>query len=120
MEFKHFETNLERENEYPKLVRDNIIEIVEKRTGKKTKSRILEKDEEYLEFLLKKVEEEAHELANAKGKEHLAEEISDVKELLDTILEFNGLAWEMIKKVQQEKAEERGGFRKRILMLEKV
>ncbi len=120
MKFEHFETNLERENDYPKLVRDNIIEIVEKRTGRKTKSRILEKDEEYLEFLLKKIEEEAHELANAKGKEHIAEEISDVKELLDTLLELNGLDWETVKKVQQEKAEERGGFKKRILMLEKA
>ena len=120
MKFEHFETNLERENDYPKLVRDKIIEIVEKRTGKKTKSRILEKDEEYLEFLLKKVEEEANELTNAKGKEHIAEEISDIKELLDTLLEFNGLDWEMIDKIQKEKAEKRGSFRKRILMLEKV
>jgi predicted house-cleaning noncanonical NTP pyrophosphatase (MazG superfamily) len=93
---------------------------VEKRTGKKIKSRILENDEEFLEFLLKKVEEEAHELANAKNKEHLVEEISDVKELLDTILEFYELDWETVKKVQQEKAEKRGGFKKRILMLEKV
>ncbi len=33
MEFKHFETSLEKENEYPKLVRDNIPEIVSARTG---------------------------------------------------------------------------------------
>ncbi len=26
-QFKHFETNLEKENEYPKLVRDNIPEV---------------------------------------------------------------------------------------------
>ena len=117
MKFEHFETNLEKENEYPKLVRDNIPEVVEKLTGKKVEIKTLKNDEEYLKFLLKKVEEEAHELANAKGREHLAEEISDVKELLDTILEFNGLDWESIKKVQQEKARERGGFKKRILMM---
>jgi hypothetical protein len=57
MNFKHFETDLERENEYPKLVRDNIPEIVEKLKGKKVKTRILEDDKEYLRYLLHKVEE---------------------------------------------------------------
>ncbi len=120
MKFEHFESNLERENEYPKLVRDNIIEIVEQRTGKKTKSRILENDEEFLKFLLKKIEEESNELANTKDREHLAEETADIKEILDTILELNGLDWETIDKIQKEKAEKRGGFKKRVLMLEKV
>ncbi|MFA6160495.1 MAG: nucleoside triphosphate pyrophosphohydrolase [Parcubacteria group bacterium] len=120
MNFKHFKTNLKKENEYPKLVRDNIPEIVEKLKGKEVKTRILENDEEYSKFLLHKVEEEANELANTTDKEHLIEEISDVKELLDTILEFNKLDWETVKKVQKEKAEKRGGFGKRILMLEKV
>jgi predicted house-cleaning noncanonical NTP pyrophosphatase (MazG superfamily) len=50
----------------------------------------------------------------------LIEEMSDVTELLDTILEFSGLDWETVKKVQKEKAEKRGVFRKRILMLERV
>ena len=120
MNFKHFETDLKRENEYPKLVRDNIPEIVEKLKGKKVKTRILEDDKEYLQYLLHKVEEEANELANTTDKEHLIEEMSDVTELLDTILEFSGLDWETVKKVQKEKAEKRGGFRKRILMLKRV
>jgi len=120
MEFKHFETSLEKENEYPKLVRDNIPEVVGKLTGKEVKTRILEDDKEYSKFLFKKVEEEAHELANAKDKEHIVEEMADVVELLDAILEFSGLDWETVKKVQKEKAEKRGGFKKRILMLERV
>ena len=119
-QFKHFETNLEKENEYPKLVRDNIPEVVGKLTGKEVKTRILEDDGEYAKFLMKKVEEEAHELANAKDKEHVTEEIADVLELIDTILNFNGLDIETVRKVQKEKAEKRGGFKKRILMLEKV
>ncbi len=120
MEYKHFETSLEKENEYPKLVRDNIPEIVGKISGKEVKTRILEDDEEYLKFLLKKVEEEAHELANAKDKEHIIEEMADVMELIDTILEFNGLDMETVRQIQREKAAKRGGFKKRILMLEKV
>jgi predicted house-cleaning noncanonical NTP pyrophosphatase (MazG superfamily) len=120
MEYKHFETSLEKENEYPKLVRDNIPEIVGKIKGREVKTRILEDDEGYLKFLLKKVEEEAHELANAKDKEHIIEEMADVMELIDTILAFNGLDMETVRSVQRKKAEERGSFKKRILMLEKV
>jgi predicted house-cleaning noncanonical NTP pyrophosphatase (MazG superfamily) len=118
MEFKHFETNLEKENEYPKLVRDKIPEIVEKRTGEKTKTRIME-DAEYRKYLLKKVEEEAHELANAKNKEHITEELADIMELIDTILEINDLDLETVRKVQKVKADIRGGFKGKILMLEK-
>ncbi|MGW8185237.1 MAG: nucleoside triphosphate pyrophosphohydrolase [Candidatus Moraniibacteriota bacterium] len=120
MKFKHIKTNLEKENEYPKLVRDNIPEIVGRLTGKEVRTRILEDDIEYSKFLLKKVEEEAHELANAESKEHIIEEVADVLELIDAILEFNGVDMEIAKKVQTEKAEKRGGFKKRILMLEKV
>jgi predicted house-cleaning noncanonical NTP pyrophosphatase (MazG superfamily) len=119
MEFKHFETSLEKENEYPKLVRDKIPEIVEGRTGEKVKTRIME-DEEYRKYLLKKVEEEAHELTDAKNKEYIVEELSDLMELIDTIIEFNGLDMKTVREVQKEKAEKRGGFKGRILMLEKV
>ena len=60
------------------------------------------------------------ELADAKDREHIVEELADVMELIDTILEVNGLSLEEIRKVQKAKADVRGGFRKRILMLEKV
>jgi len=120
MKFEHIETSLEKENEYPKLVRDNIPEVVGKLTSKEVRTRILEDDAEYSKFLLKKVEEEAHELANAESKEHIVEEVADVLELIDAILEFNGVDMETARKVQVEKAEKRGGFKKRILMLEKV
>lgn len=119
-QFKHFETSLEKENEYPKLVRDNIPEVVEKLTGKAVKTRILENNEEYSEFLMRKIEEEACELANAKGMEHIIEELADVLELIDAILEFKGIDIEDVRKVQKEKAGKRGGFKKRVLMLEKV
>jgi predicted house-cleaning noncanonical NTP pyrophosphatase (MazG superfamily) len=119
MEYKHFETNLEKENEYPKLVRDRIPEVIKETTGKEVKTRIME-DEEYRKFLLKKVEEEAHELENAEDKEHITEELADIMELIDTILETNGLSLEDVRKVQKAKAEKKGGFKGRILMLEKV
>jgi predicted house-cleaning noncanonical NTP pyrophosphatase (MazG superfamily) len=119
MELKHFETNLAKENVYPKLVRDNIPEIVEQKTGVAAKTRFLEDDLEFLGFLLKKIEEESYELAHAEGREHVAEETADVMELLDTLLELNSLSWEEIMQIKKEKAQKNGGFKKRILMLEK-
>lgn len=120
MAFKHFNTSLAKENEYPKLVRDKIPEIVEKITSTKVQMRILEDDEEYLQYLLKKIEEEAHELAHAKNDGHIIEEIADVMELIDTILDFKALDINMVRNAQKDKAKKRGGFKKRVLMLEKV
>ncbi len=120
MKFKHFETSLDKEREYPKLVRDGIPEIVKADKGIDAKIRVLEDDEEYLAYLLKKVEEEADELTNAESKEHIVEEMADVLEVMDAILKFNDIDIEIVKKVQIEKVEKRGGFEKRLLMLEEV
>ena len=120
MKYIHTKTNLPIEDQYPKLVRDKIPEIVEEKTGEKVKTRIMEKDEEYREYLLRKVVEEASELERAETKEHRAEEIADIMELVDTILGLDDLDLETIYKIQTRKREERGGFKKRILMLEGV
>ena len=120
MKYKHTETKLPIEDQYPKLVRDKIPEIVEEKTGEKVKTRIIEKDEEYREYLLRKVVEEASELEKTESKEHRAEEIADIMELVDTILGLDDLDLETIYKIQTRKREERGGFKKRILMLEGV
>lgn len=120
MENKHFGASLAKENVYPKLVRDKIPEIVGQRTGKEVKTRILENDVEYLEFLLKKVEEEAYELAHAEGRVHQAMEIADMMEIFDALIEINSLDWDEIMAIKKDKAIERGAFKKRILMLEKV
>lgn len=120
MAFKHFDTSLAKESVYPKLVRDLVPEVVEEVTGTKVQTRTLEDDSEYLQYLLKKVEEEAHELAHAENDGHIIEEAADVMELIDTILEFKGLDMNMVRNAQRDKAKKRGGFKKRILMLEKV
>jgi predicted house-cleaning noncanonical NTP pyrophosphatase (MazG superfamily) len=119
MEYKHFETSLEAENEYPKLVRDKIPEIIEKDTGQKPETRTLE-GEEFQKYLLKKMVEESAELRNVKDKEHLAEELADIFEIIDELLSANQLKLEEIREIQKQKAERRGGFKKRILMLGKV
>lgn len=119
MEYKHTDTNLAIESEYPKLVRDNIPDIIEKDRGQKPETRTLE-DEEFQKYLLKKMVEEATELRGAKDKEHLAEELADIFEIIDELLVANDLKPEEIREIQKQKAEKRGGFKKRILMLGNV
>ncbi len=104
------------ENEYPKLVRDKILEIIKEREGFEPSHRILENDTEFLNALLKKATEEAAELQHSLEKNNVEEEIADLFEVVDAILMLRGKSMEDIKKIQKEKREKRGGFEKRILM----
>jgi predicted house-cleaning noncanonical NTP pyrophosphatase (MazG superfamily) len=117
MEFRH--TNLEIENEYPKLVRDRIPEIIKNKEGVSVKSRILNDDTEFLKYLTKKIVEEAIELQDPINKGNLEEELADIFELTDNILNVLKKTKEEINTIQQEKREKNGGFDKRILMLGK-
>lgn len=69
----HTETDLPIENEYPKLVRDRIPEMIE-RDGKTAVTHIAE-TEEYIRFLLAKVVEEATELQSAEDADHQREKL---------------------------------------------
>ena len=118
MKYTHADTDSLIENQYPKLVRDRIPEIV-KSHGKKSTIRILSDDKEYLDFLLLKLIEEATELSNAKSEENQIEELADVYEVLGSILELQKLTQIDIAKAQDQKRVKRGGFKKRLLMLSK-
>jgi len=117
MNYQHTTTNLPEENEYPKLIRDLIPEVVKQADGFEVKTRVLD-DAEYEQFLRQKVVEEATELQYADTDHNLAEEIADVRELLDTIEKLKGISTEQMKSIQAEKRQKRGGFEKRLLMLE--
>lgn len=117
MEFKH--TNLKVENEYPKLVRDKIPEIVNKNEGVEVKSRILTDDVEFARYLAKKIIEESTELNDAISNGNIDEELADIFELIDNILILIGKTKEDIVNIQAEKRQRNGGFTKRILMLGK-
>jgi predicted house-cleaning noncanonical NTP pyrophosphatase (MazG superfamily) len=59
--------------------------------------------------LLDKAVEEAVELRDA-PPEHRVEEIADILEVLDALQRQLGVAGETVRRVQQAKLEERGGF----------
>ena len=120
MTYTHTETNLQAENEYPKLVRDKIPEIVLEKEGQNVPTRIMTDDTEYEGYLRRKIIEEATELAEAKTDEHTIEEMADVEELIDALLALKNLNRSQVAAAQQAKQVHRGGFAKRILMLEGV
>lgn len=118
MKYNHTDTDLPIENQYPKLIRDKIPEIVEG-TGKKADTRVLSDDQEYLNYLLLKLIEEATELAKAKNEDNQMEELADVLEVIEAVLALKKLSLQDIAQVQDQKRQKRGGFKKRLLMLSK-
>lgn len=102
---------------YPKLVRDNIPEIIKKETGHDVKTRTLT-DEEFARALFQKLIEETGELVETTSYDQLIEEAADILEVLEAILREHKIdPWEVDKK-QLEKRRKKGGFMKQILCLE--
>lgn len=99
-----------------KLVRDRIPEIIRK-SGGKPKTHVARK-KEYWDKLLDKLGEELKELLSARKKEKFAEELADVIEVLLAIGEAKGISRKGTEKLRLKKAEERGAFKKRIILEE--
>lgn len=96
---------------YYKLVRDKIPEIIEK-SGKKASTYILS-DQEYEIYLERKLDEEVQEYHESKNPEELA----DILEVLISLAKTKGYSFEELVKLKEQKASERGGFSKKILLL---
>ena len=91
-----------------KHVRDKITKIIIA-DGKKPITRILG-DDEYLQELDKKLNEEIAEYQADKS----IEELADVLEVLFAICEARGHSVEELMEVRNNKREKRGGFEKKI------
>lgn len=91
-----------------KLVRDRIPNII-REAGKKPIIRILSQ-EEYLEELDKKLNEEVLEYQEDKS----IEEMADILEVLYAICEARGYSIEELLHVNEAKREKRGGFKERV------
>ena len=91
-----------------KLVRDKIPQIIQA-DGKSPIIRTLS-EEDYLEELDKKLNEEVAEYQADKS----IEEMADVLEVLYAICEARGHSLEELEKVRKEKSDKRGAFKERI------
>ena len=99
---------------YNKLVRDRIPEIIEA-SGKHCKTAILS-EEEYLKLLDAKLDEELAEY----HKDQNIEELADLLEVIHAAAIARGYTLEGLEAVRAKKAEKRGGFEKKILLIETI
>ena len=97
---------------YNKLVRDRIPEIIAA-SGKTCKIEILD-DAQYLRMIDAKLSEELAEYQ----KDQNIEELADLMEVIYAAALARGYTTEQLEQVRAEKAEKRGGFQKKILLLE--
>ena len=95
---------------YDKLVRDKIPEIIEK-AGKTCQTEVLSQ-EKYIEMLDKKLDEELLEYHNDKN----AEELADLMEVIYAVAVARGYTIDELEEIRSKKAEERGGFQRKILL----
>ena len=93
-----------------KLVRDKIPEIIEK-AGKTPVTHILS-EEEYITELDKKLNEECAEYQADKS----IEELADMLEVMYAIAKARGWSVSELEAVRRDKAEKRGGFKKKIYL----
>lgn len=99
---------------YNKLVRDRIPEIIEA-DGKTCFTESLS-DEQYLEMLDAKLNEELAEYQESKSLEELA----DLLEVMQAVVQARGWTWQQLEQARQVKAAQRGGFEKKILLKEVI
>ena len=95
---------------YNKLVRDKIPEIIEV-SGKTCETEILS-DEDYLQMLDKKLDEELAEY----HQEQNLEELANLLEVLYATAKARGYSIEELEQVRNEKKKARGGFDEKILL----
>lgn len=99
---------------YHKLIRDRIPEIIEA-SGAECKTEILS-DEEYLRMIDAKLDEELAEY----HKDQNLEELADLLEVIYAATIARGYTIEELENARANKAEERGGFEKKILLTETI
>ena len=97
---------------YNKLVRDRIPEIIES-SGKTCLTATLS-DEAYIHMLDLKLNEELAEYQESKSMEELA----DLLEVIAAVAKAQGCSWEELLQIGNQKRDKRGGFEKKILLME--
>lgn len=95
---------------YNKLIRDKIPEIVEA-NGSKAIVEVLDKDD-YYKYLNIKLGEELNEYL----EDGSIEELADLVEVIYALLDCKGVTHDEFEKIRIAKVEERGAFKKRLLL----
>ncbi|MDP4182753.1 MAG: nucleoside triphosphate pyrophosphohydrolase [Bacillota bacterium] len=99
---------------YNKLIRDKIPQIIEK-SGKHA---VIEKvtGNEYINLLNEKLGEELQEFMESQS----VEELADLVEVVYAILDCKKVSIEDFEAIRQQKVNERGAFKERLLLKEVI
>ncbi len=95
---------------YNKLVRDKMPEIIKKDNS--TSITHIADDEEYWDKLKDKLKEEVNEFL----KESTEEELADILEIVYAIRDHMKINPEKLEQTREQKAQKRGGFKKKIIL----
>lgn len=97
---------------YNKLVRDKIPEYIQSKGGVSITH--IANDEEYWQKLKEKLLEEIKEFS----ENEIIEEMVDIQEVIDAMCDYKNFSKENIDTVRKKKVEERGAFKKKIILEE--
>ena len=101
---------------YPKLVRDGIPALIAA-SGQSCVTRIMD-NEEYIRELRAKLHEEMQEYLQEENDGQALEELADLLEVIRALALTHGGDSDVLEGIRAAKAESRGGFKDRILLLQ--
>ena len=99
---------------YNKLIRDKIPQIIEQ-SGKQAVIEVVS-GKEYLELLNAKLGEELQEYLESQS----VEELADLTEVIYAILEYKDVSQQEFELIRNQKVQERGAFKDRLLLKEVI
>ena len=100
---------------YHKLIRDHIPAIISQ-SGRQCRTETMD-EAEFRQALRAKLVEESQEVHAASPTELLTE-LADVLEVLDALMQTHNITAADVRAVQQQRRQERGGFTKRLRLLQ--
>jgi len=101
---------------YNKLVRNNIPDIIRANGGVPVTKKL--KPAEYKKALLKKLQEEAAEVAGVRTVPQLIGELADVEEVLDALRMAYNIKRTAVSIARRAKRKKRGGFSNHLYLKE--
>jgi predicted house-cleaning noncanonical NTP pyrophosphatase (MazG superfamily) len=99
---------------YNKLIRDLIPQHIEA-SGKQYQIEEMS-EKEFRQALRRKLVEEAQEASEA-GLESLVTELADLLEVMDAVMQVEGITLQQVKEEQTHRQKKRGGFERRFKLL---